>query len=173
MLIAKQGERNVKPNSDLLSIKRSPPTPNPPWSQWSTRLGHCSWSPVTTYIETTNNGQDVSIRIISGPGLDKRKSAEISLLCKNMLISSGSVFMVEACKKEVMMGKQLVNNALLHSPEHRVKMEEAGGSIKRGDWHQLGPHSIYFTFANGPHQGADPLIMTGTLHMNCWDKNCS
>ena len=40
------------------------------------------------------------------------------LLCINMLISSASginnVFMVGASIKEVMMGKELVNNALLH-----------------------------------------------------------
>lgn len=50
---------------------------------------------------------------------------------------------VHACKKEVMIGKQLVNNALLHqnSVSGPDKMEEAWGSInvftKRGDWDNI------------------------------------
>ena len=50
---------------------------------------------------------------------------------------------VHACKKEVMIGKQLVNNALQHqkSVSGPDKMEEAWGSInvftKRGDWDNI------------------------------------
>lgn len=60
-------------------------------------------------------------------------------------------------------------------PEEGVLMFSApsGAGDREGRWgsHQLGPHSIYFTFANGPPQGADTQIMTHNTYPGICGQN--
>ena len=49
----------------------------------------------------------------------------------------------------------------------------SGAGDREGRWgsHQLGPHSIYFTFANGPPRGADTQIMTHNTYPGICGQN--